>query len=58
MGNNTYILNAFVFIDHVFFLVPIRNDSPMEYANACENAIARKNPAMILCVLARNFGDR
>ncbi|PZC82751.1 hypothetical protein B5X24_HaOG209849 [Helicoverpa armigera] len=39
-------------------IIPIRNDGPMEYANACENAIARKNPAMILCVLARKFADR
>ncbi|CAH0581309.1 unnamed protein product [Chrysodeixis includens] len=39
-------------------ILPIRNDGPMEYANACENAIARKNPALIMCVLARNFPDR
>lgn len=30
----------------------------MDYANMCENVIARKNPALILCVLARNFADR
>ncbi|XP_030029276.2 piwi-like protein Siwi [Manduca sexta] len=39
-------------------IVGIRNDGPMEYANMCENVIARKNPALILCVLARNFSDR
>ncbi|CAB3247796.1 unnamed protein product [Arctia plantaginis] len=39
-------------------IVTIRNDGPMEYASMCEQVIARKNPAMILCVLARNFSDR
>lgn len=39
-------------------IVTIRNDGPMEYANMCETVIVRKNPAMILCVLARNFADR
>ncbi|XP_022818139.1 piwi-like protein Siwi [Spodoptera litura] len=39
-------------------VVTIRNDSPIEYANACENSIARKNPAMILVVLARKVTDR
>ncbi|CAH0406951.1 unnamed protein product [Chilo suppressalis] len=39
-------------------IVPIQRDGPMDYANMCENVIARKNPAMILCVLARNFPDR
>ncbi|KAH9639050.1 hypothetical protein HF086_003581 [Spodoptera exigua] len=39
-------------------VVTIRYDSPIEYANACENTIARKNPAMILVVLARKVSDR
>ncbi|CAG9785688.1 unnamed protein product [Diatraea saccharalis] len=39
-------------------VVTIPRDGPMDYANMCENVIARKNPAMILCVLARNFADR
>lgn len=40
------------------FIVTIQRDGQMEYANMCENVIARKNPAMILCVLARNYADR
>ncbi|KAL0880899.1 hypothetical protein ABMA27_002071 [Loxostege sticticalis] len=39
-------------------LVTIQRDGQMDYANMCENVIARKNPAMILCVLARNSADR
>lgn len=30
----------------------------MEYANMCEQVIARRNPAIIMCVLARNMADR
>ncbi|KAF9809749.1 hypothetical protein SFRURICE_000230 [Spodoptera frugiperda] len=39
-------------------LVLIKYDSAMEYASQCETAIARKNPAMILCVLTRKVSDR
>nr|XP_032515069.1 piwi-like protein Siwi isoform X3 [Danaus plexippus plexippus] len=39
-------------------IVTIQQDSQSAYANMCENVIARKNPAMILCVLARNYSDR
>lgn len=39
-------------------IVTIQRDGHMDYANMCENVIARKNPAMIFCVLARNFADR
>lgn len=33
-------------------------DSATEYGNMCEATIAKRNPAMILCVLARNSPDR
>ncbi|CAH1646647.1 unnamed protein product [Spodoptera littoralis] len=36
----------------------ITYDTAIEYANTCETAIARKNPAMILCVLTRKVVDR
>ncbi|XP_028164126.1 piwi-like protein Siwi [Ostrinia furnacalis] len=39
-------------------IVTIQRDGHMDYANMCENVIARRNPHMILCVLARNFSDR
>ncbi|CAH0702423.1 unnamed protein product [Spodoptera exigua] len=39
-------------------LVLLKYDSAIEYANTCENVIARKNPAIILCVLARKVLDR
>ncbi|KAL4715482.1 hypothetical protein ACJJTC_009108 [Scirpophaga incertulas] len=39
-------------------IVTIQRDGHMDYANMCENVVARRNPAMILCVLARNFSDR
>ncbi|XP_046962281.1 piwi-like protein Siwi [Vanessa cardui] len=39
-------------------IVTIQRDGQMEYAGMCENVIARKNPAMIVCVLARNYADR
>ncbi|XP_026764636.1 piwi-like protein Siwi [Galleria mellonella] len=39
-------------------IVVIQRDGHMDYANMCENVIARKNPALILCVLGRNFSDR
>ncbi|XP_041985328.1 piwi-like protein Siwi [Aricia agestis] len=38
--------------------VYIDRDSAVEYANTCEQVIAKKNPALILCALARNFSDR
>ncbi|XP_059049511.1 piwi-like protein Siwi isoform X2 [Achroia grisella] len=38
--------------------VGIARDGHMDYANMLENVIARKNPALILCVLGRNFADR
>ncbi|XP_068632882.1 piwi-like protein Siwi [Battus philenor] len=39
-------------------IVTIQRDGHMDYANMCENVIARKNPALILCVLARKYADR
>ncbi|XP_045534719.1 piwi-like protein Siwi [Papilio machaon] len=39
-------------------IVTIDRDGSVEYAKMCENVIAKKNPALILCVLARNSGDR
>ncbi|CAG4975446.1 unnamed protein product [Parnassius apollo] len=39
-------------------IVTIQRDGNMDYANMCEQVIARKNPALILCVLARNSADR
>ncbi|CAH2076435.1 unnamed protein product, partial [Iphiclides podalirius] len=39
-------------------IVTIQRDGNMDYANMCENVIARKNPSLILCVLARNYPDR
>ncbi|XP_050672859.1 piwi-like protein Siwi [Leptidea sinapis] len=39
-------------------MVTIQRDSSGEYANMCENIIARKNPTMILVVLARNAADK
>ncbi|XP_063362987.1 piwi-like protein Siwi [Cydia amplana] len=39
-------------------IVSIQRDGSMEYANMCENVIAKKNPALILCVLARQMADR
>ncbi|CAH2108301.1 unnamed protein product [Euphydryas editha] len=39
-------------------IVTLQRDGQIEYANACETVVARKNPALILCVLARNYPDR
>ncbi|XP_049868005.1 piwi-like protein Siwi [Pectinophora gossypiella] len=39
-------------------IVPLQRDGQMDYANACENTIARKNPTFILCVLAKQLPDR
>ncbi|KAI5642706.1 piwi domain-containing protein [Phthorimaea operculella] len=39
-------------------ICPIARDGHMDYANMCENVIARKNPSFILCVLARKGTDR
>ncbi|CAG4918650.1 unnamed protein product [Colias eurytheme] len=39
-------------------IVTLQRDSSGDYANMCENVIARKNPAMMLIVLARNAGDK
>ncbi|XP_053601023.1 piwi-like protein Siwi isoform X2 [Plodia interpunctella] len=39
-------------------VVVIQRDGQMDYANMCENVIARKNPALIMCVLARKTADR
>ncbi|XP_072938555.1 piwi-like protein Siwi [Epargyreus clarus] len=39
-------------------IVTIQRDSPMDYSTMCENVIARRNPNIILCVLARNNPDR
>ncbi|KAJ0175571.1 hypothetical protein K1T71_008730 [Dendrolimus kikuchii] len=39
-------------------IVTMRSDGSMDYANMCETVIARKNPAIIMCVLARNTADR
>ncbi|CAK1545910.1 unnamed protein product [Leptosia nina] len=39
-------------------IVTIERDGQGDYANMCENIIARKNPAMILIVLARNASDK
>ncbi|XP_039751696.1 piwi-like protein Siwi [Pararge aegeria] len=39
-------------------IVTIQRDGTMDYANMCENVIARKNPAMLLIILARNNTDK
>ncbi|KPI92848.1 Protein piwi [Papilio xuthus] len=39
-------------------IVTIQRDGTSEYAETCEGVIARKNPALILCVLAKNSADR
>ncbi|CAH0714406.1 unnamed protein product, partial [Brenthis ino] len=39
-------------------IVTIQRETAMDYANMCENVIAKRNPAMILCVLTRNSADR
>ncbi|XP_013147672.1 PREDICTED: protein aubergine-like [Papilio polytes] len=36
----------------------IQRDGQSDYAMICEKVIARKNPAMILCVLAKNSVER
>ncbi|KAM3966529.1 piwi like RNA-mediated gene silencing protein aubergine [Aphomia sociella] len=38
--------------------VVLKRDGHMDYANTCESIASRRNPALILCVLARNFPDR
>ncbi|XP_013136803.1 PREDICTED: protein aubergine-like, partial [Papilio polytes] len=39
-------------------IVTIQRDGQSDYAVMCEEVIARKNPAMILCVLAKNSVER
>ncbi|KAJ2950021.1 hypothetical protein O0L34_g11358 [Tuta absoluta] len=39
-------------------ICPIARDGHMDYANMCENVIARKNPSFILCVLRQKSADR
>ncbi|XP_045768793.1 piwi-like protein Siwi [Maniola jurtina] len=39
-------------------IVTIQRDGSIDYANMCENVIARKNPAMLLVTLLRNNPDK
>lgn len=39
-------------------IVAIQRDGSLEYANKCEDVIARLNPSIIVCVLARKVADR
>lgn len=39
-------------------IVTLQRDGNMDYANVCETVAARKNPALLLCVLARNSPEK
>ncbi|XP_013193160.1 piwi-like protein Siwi [Amyelois transitella] len=39
-------------------IVVIQRDGQIDYANMCENIISRRNPSLIMCVLARKTADR